>query len=320
MSADANDLAPTHARHAGMNPICRLFLLLLFFGSAGYFAYERDFVLAGLCAFTGVGAFSGYRAGLVYAMTWLAAIGTAILYAPGIGQTYESHFTNLLGTTGLLNRFVSIGIVGVLISFVLSSLAIMVVGRVLRKRPRLDSLNRWMGFAIGGVEGLAMCVCFLGGMLIIEPIEQERAPRRPESDRRGQMVSRLILTTAENTHASRVGHLIESYNPFVRLPQLNKVKEVQQTAEVLSDPAKIDGLLKHPSIQELQQRPEVKTAVAALKSDPKVQNILQSGRPMNREMAISLLSHPAILELVDQPGFLEEASKVIRGATKSGSM
>jgi hypothetical protein len=30
-------------------------------------------------------------------------------------------------------------------------------------------------------------------------------------------------------------------------------------------------------------------------------------------MAIVLLNHPAVLELVDEPGFIEEARKVIRG-------
>ena len=72
-------------------------------------------------------------------------------------------------------------------------------------------------------------------------------------------------------------------------------------------------MLRHPSIRQLQQRPEVKVAMDKLIEEPSIQEILRSQEKMNRSMAMSLLNHPALLELVDQPDFLSAAAKVIRG-------
>jgi hypothetical protein len=126
------------------------------------------------------------------------------------------------------------------------------------------------------------------------------------------MLSKFILAPAEKTRESRVGPVLETYNPFTRVPQLNRIQEVQQSVRVLSDPAKIEGLLHHPSMEQLQRRPEVRQAMQKLNSDPEIKNILHSGRSMDRTMAMTLLSHPAVLELVDQPGFMEEAVKVMQ--------
>jgi hypothetical protein len=55
----------------------------------------------------------------------------------------------------------------------------------------------------------------------------------------------------------------------------------------------------------------VRKAVDQLTSDPAIQQILRSGKKMDRSMAMTLMSHPAVMELVDQPGFLEQAAKAI---------
>ena len=47
--------------------------------------------------------------------------------------------------------------------------------------------------------------------------------------------------------------------------------------------------------------------------DPEIRSALHSGRSMDRSMAMMLLNHPAVLELIDQPGFIESATKAIRG-------
>ncbi len=148
---------------------------------------------------------------------------------------------------------------------------------MLEKRPRLDSLNRWIGFSIGGLEGLVAIVFFLGGMLIIEPMERERSGAARPADVRGRMLSKFILATAEKTRASRIGPVLETYNPFTRVPQLNRIQEVQQSVQVLSDPAQIEGLLHHPSMEQLQRRPEVRQAMQKLNSDPAIKRYLAFG-------------------------------------------
>ncbi|KKK73167.1 hypothetical protein LCGC14_2896540, partial [marine sediment metagenome] len=151
-------------------------------------------------------------------------------------------------------------------------------------------------------------------LFVIDPIENAHAQSRSADDTRRQFLSKAISTTTEYTRASRLGPIIDQYNPFVRIPSLNKLEEVQKSVRVLSDPRKIDRLLKHPSIQQLQRRPEVRAVVRKLNDDPEIRNVLRSGRRMDRSMAMTLLNHPAVLELIDQPGFMEEATKVIRDA------
>ncbi len=291
---------------------CRLFIGVLFIEPSLYFGWEGDYVLAAVCLVSGFTAFSGFRLGAVSILGSIGAIAAAIAYAPSIGYAQEVRFTQCFGTTGLLNRFLCVGVVGLAITLGVTGVVMFVAGKAFRKRPGLDKVNRWSGFGIGFVEGLAVCLFFLGGMLVLDPIEKEYGQSRSADDTRRQFLLKAISTTTEYTRASRLGPIIDQYNPFVRFPGLNKVEEVRKSVRVLSDPRKIDGLLNHPSIQQLQRRPEVRAAVKKLHDDPEIRNVLRSGRRMDRSMAMMLFSHPAVLELLDQPGFIEEATKVIR--------
>jgi hypothetical protein len=187
---------------------------------------------------------------------------------------------------------------------------------VVLNRPRVDTTNRWVGFVIGGLEGAVAVLLFLGGILILEPIERDRAQRRDPSDTRGRMVSEWILGITDGVYRSQIGPAIIANNPFKKIPQLNKVAELQQSVQVLSDPTKIDEMIHHPSIIKLQERPEMRRAVDRLNGDPTIQEVLRSGRPMDRAAVMTLMNHPAVLELIDQPDFLEEAYKVIQQSSQ----
>ena len=76
----------------------------------------------------------------------------------------------------------------------------------------------------------------------------------------------------------------------------------------------MNDVFGHPSILNLQQRPEIQKAVAELRSDESINDILTSGKPMDRSAAMTLLNHPAVLNLVDQPGFMEHADKAMEAA------
>lgn len=303
----------TRDRQTGMSLVWRLLFITLFFGSAGYFGYEGDWVLSAACVITGLGAFSGHRVGVVRALAWLAAFAVAIAYAPSLGQPHEWRFTEWFQTTGLMNRILAVGSVGIAISLGVGLVLTTIARRILDTRPRLDSLNRWAGFGLGAVEGAAIVAMVLGAALMLEPAERERAQQFAAlGQAQPPMVTKAILLTAEKTRESRLGEFVEQYNPFTQIPELNKVREVQQTAQVLSDPAKIEKLLHHPQIRQLKERPEMQQLMEKLDADPEIQKVLHSGKKMDKDMAMSLLSHPAVLELVDQPGFLEEAGEIIR--------
>jgi uncharacterized membrane protein required for colicin V production len=277
-----------------------------------YFGGAGDYVLAAACSISGFTAFMGFRVGAVVILGSVGAIGAAIAFAPPISYAHEFRFTEWFGTTGLLNRFLCVGVVGLTIALGITGLVILVAGRVFRNRTGLDMFNRWCGFGIGIVEGFVVCVLFLGGMLILDPIDTEAAQFQLADDSGKPFVAKAISSVTKYTRASRLGSFIENNNPFVHFPQLNKFEQVQKSMLVLSNPHKIDQLLNDPAIRELQRRPEVRTVIRKLMDDPEIREILQSDRLMDRSMAMTLLEHPAILELLDQPGFIEEATKVIR--------
>ncbi len=293
----------------------RLLIAIAFFGPAIYFGIQREYVLAGLVGASGFCAFSGFRMGAAAIVTSIVAIAVAVAYAPAIGYQQEWRFTEWFGTTGLLNRFVSIGAIGLGITLVTTLVVLMITGRTFRRHPSLDRLNRWLGFLIGGVEGVVATAFLLGGVLILEPIEHDRIHQQGPNGARSTRVSDLVLVTAEHIHNSKVGPYLEQYNPFIQFPELNKIEQVQKSVQVLSDPQKIERLMRHPEVRQLQNRPEVRTAVRKVMDDPEIRTVLHSGTPMNRSIAVMLLNHPAILELVDQPGFLEVATKAIRNTT-----
>lgn len=295
-----------------MNWKWRLLLSAALFGPAIYFGINGDSVAAFVIAVTAFSAFFGYRAGAVSIGGFLIAFAAAVTSAPRLGLAYEDRFADWFGTSGLANRALAIGSIGVVVSLVVSTFVIYLGNRILRRRSRLSALNRWAGFLIGAAEGIVVCFFFLGGMLIMEPTERRKAPRRDPNDRRGQLISKLVVETAARTRSSKLGPIITQYNPFTLFPSLNRMDDIQNSVEVLSDPNRVSDFLEHPSIQELKATPEVREAVDQLTQDPGVQQFLDQERPMDMEVAKTLLNHPALLELIDHPGFLEQAAEAIQ--------
>ncbi|QDT11244.1 CvpA family protein [Planctomycetes bacterium K23_9] len=286
-------------------------------GAIGYSVYLSDYVVAATVGVVLITAMMGYRMGLSRVVASLGALTVAFMYAPQLGITYENHFFEWFGTTGLLNRIIAISAIGFGIAMLATIVLSMITTRILRSRPRLARLNCWLGFTVGAAEGGLAVLLFLGGLLMVEPMQLQLAnadaaagdSARPVAS---QQMTEVILKVADQTHSSRLGPVIEENNPFEKFEPLKRFDEIQKSVRVLSDPQKINDLLHHPAINNLQERPEIKEAVANLMDDPEIREVLQSGASMDRNTAVQLLSHPAVLELIDRPGFLEEAGKIIR--------
>ncbi|MEM1069479.1 MAG: CvpA family protein [Planctomycetota bacterium] len=290
----------------------RTFLTLsaLIFGPAIFFKLQGDVITASVLTVSGMAAFAGYRSGALSIFALFGSATIAFWFAPSLGMSLEDSFSSWFGTTGLTNRMASI--LGIALAIVLFGAVLsLLVRRRLRRWPKLTAVNQWGGFSIGAIEGGLVMFLLLGGILMIEPRERERAPQRDPQDARGQMISRFILRTSAQTRQSLLGPTIVRYNPFKTIPQLSKFDEIQDTVQVLKDPNKIQSMLYHPSIRDLQKSPEVQRAVDELHADPEVAQMLRS-QQIDGSMAVKLMNHPALLNLIDQPGFLDRATSVIR--------
>lgn len=274
-------------------------------------AYYGDYVLSALFGITGVTALFGGRRGAAKIVSSLFALAVGIACAPKFAPMLEPKFTEQFGTTGLGNRILCLGIVGFGIWLILSWFINLLTNAVIKSVPQLDTANRWFGLLVGAVQGFVAAVLFIGGMLILEPAEAQRAADRDPNDAFGQYVSKTVLTVAEQTRASKAGPLFEEYNPFERIPRLQKIKEAQETIEVLQKPHAMDKLIQSPEAHKFLNRPEIRRALSQLETDEDVIAAIQGGKSMDMSTVRMLLKHPVILELFEQPGIMEDATELL---------
>ena len=320
MSDFSDSLAPTRFVPPKMSWAAWFLAVAAGSGAVAYGVYLNDYVIAATAAVALLSALTGFRMGLTRVGASLAAFTAAFMFAPQLGVTYESHFSQWFGTTGLLNRCVAVGTVGIVIFLVAALFMSAVASRILRSRPRLAWINSWLGFGTGAAQGALIVLIVLGGLLVVEPMQlqlanQDAGPSANQRPETAKKMTEAILLVTDHTHSSKLGSTIEKYNPFEHFEPLKKFEQVQQSVRVLSNPAKIDGLMRHPAINKLKERPEIKQAVANLMDDPEIREVLRGGATIQADQALQLLSHPAVLELIDQPDFVEEATRIIHEAS-----
>lgn len=280
----------------------------LFAAGISYYWMQEDHVTASVLAAVMVAGFSGYRMGAVKLLGFFGGAATAIAYAPDWGRSYEQQVAEFLGTTGLTSRVVGIGAIGIGITLG-TMIGMAIISRVLfEDRPVLESINRWLGFLFGGAQGTGIVLLLLGGILLVEPMAKERVAARTEGSAFAHAVSKRVVKVAAQTRASQVGPTVMEYNPFERIPQLARLREHMKLAR---DPQRLSRLMESPDFEQLTQRPAMRRAIDTLSSDAEIQQVLRSGEPIDSQTAMTLMSNPTIMKLLDEPEFVGEMSKLL---------
>jgi uncharacterized membrane protein required for colicin V production len=277
-------------------------------GATVYFGLAGDQVTATLVGVMLLAGLSGYRVGAFKLAGFFAGVAAATTFAPPLGSQLEPSCAQWLGTSGLMNRAVSIGSVGLGITLTAVVLVAVLSRRLLVERPRLTAWNRWIGFGLGGMQGTLIVLILIGGLLVVEPMAKKRVAARDADDAFGQAVAQQVVRITEQSRVSKVGPLLAAYNPFDHIPQL---AQMQQGVRVVSDPERVNRLIEHPAMEQLKESPAVRTAIDSLVVDPEILQVLESGRPIDSQTAMSLMNNPSILLLLDDPSFLTEMSKIV---------
>lgn len=282
--------------------------LVLFGLPAAACVWQGDFVLAALLVLIGCGCMSGFKVGAVKALATVAGIAAAVWFGPQLTGDLELKLTEWFSTTGLTNRLLSFGLIGLAMVSVSVFFSALISGWIFKKLPSVGSLNRGVGFLLGGAEAGVGILVLLGGLMVIQPMlpasTSEEAPVQ-------QAINSGVEKVIEHTESSYVGEIVEQYNPFVKFPQLNCFAHVQKTVAVLQDPEAVKQVINDPRIKTLQEDPTMQEAIGMLKSDKAINDILESGDISNQEKVMTIMNSPVVLHLLDQPGFVAEASKVI---------
>lgn len=280
----------------------------LFTAAISYFWMQEDHVTAAVLAVVMLSGFSGYRMGAAKLAGFFGGTAIAIAYAPTWGKMCEPKVGELLGSTGLMSRVVSMGAIGIGIALA-GMLVVAILARVLLEdRPRLEAMNRWCGFLLGGIQGTGLVLLFLGGLFVAEPMAKERVAARTADGAFARAVSERIVKVTAQTRNSRVGPLVIEYNPFQRVPQLAQMRESMTLAR---DPQKLNRLLDSPRLEQLRENDAMRQAIDSLTADAEIQQVLRSGKPIDSQAAMSLMNNPTIMKLLDEPDFVGEMSKVL---------
>lgn len=286
--------------------------LLLFGIPAGVCIYKGDLVTGIALAAVGLSCYLGYRTGAIRALASVGGIVAAVYFAPQWAPQVELMLAEEFALSGLLNRGVSLGLIGLAIIFVGFLIGRVVCRLFLSKDGRglLNGLNGWGGLMVMGAEAAVGIALLLGGILIISPEQEDLPPPAPTATLQERLNYQIDVVAAE-TRSGAIGQVLKEHNPFVKFPQLNQFKEIQQTVRTISDPAAMKQVITHPRIKELQDTPAVQAAITKLEADEVIQEIIGSGEPLDREKLMAILNSQVVMELLDEPDFRAQASAII---------
>ncbi len=287
-----------------MNP---WLLILVTLGTAtGAFLFFRqgDPVAAiGLVGIT-VTAMIAFKMGIVGILSSLLGIAAAIYLAPSAASFLEPYGNEYFQTTGLANRFLCIAVAGVLISMVVSMLVTAVLGGSISHRSRLAHANHYGGFVLGAAEGVVLVWLVLGGLLSMQlwqrGVEMEH-----------NAIAQSIDQWASRTRQSVLGPIVRDYNPFERIEPLAQTQKFPVAVRELTAPGGVDRLLADPQIRALGNDPAVSNAIKAIRSDPKLAEVIHGGQPVGRDELLHLMNSPSVMQLADNPEFRAQVQRVI---------
>jgi uncharacterized membrane protein required for colicin V production len=275
--------------------------------------YFGDYVLAGVLIAVGVGCLIGFRTGALKAVSSIALIVAAIYFSPQLLPYVEPKLNEWFEFSGLWNRiaaFVAIFFgIGLLLTITVSLLTWM----FLEKESTLDRSNKFLGMMIGGAEATLAAVLLLGGIQVVEPMLKPAQPKKADAAfaNLSDITFDTLADVSERTKTSLVGPILEEHNPFTKYPEYNPLPKVKRTVQLLSDPSRINDLLNEDgTLENIQASPAFAEAVNKLSLDPAMQKILSSNKPPSLNDIIELMKSESVLEILDEPGFMEEATRI----------
>jgi hypothetical protein len=231
----------------------------------------------------------------------LLAVATAL----PVGRACEGLVGSVLGTSGLVNRMVSIAVCAMVLMAVIATLMSIPIGRWLKTRPKLKRYDRLLGAGFGIAEGALAALFVIWGALAIEPLAAGNVARAadPDSGVQRSRVAQLALSFATSARESVVGRVAAPVNP---LRQMRALRLFERAEAVMSDPERREVFLNHPLMQQVRERPSVKRAAELLAADPLVN--LDDG--LSDEEVRTLLTSPRLLEILDETHVLSELSPI----------
>ena len=265
------------------------------------------FVTAAFLVIVGASVLNGRMLGAARVAAGVVGMLIAMLLAWPLGRALEGVFAAVCGTSGLINRMVSIGGSGVLVAALVGVGTSIPIRRYMKKRPDLQRYDRAIGTGLGTLEGVLFGVILIWGALAIEPLAARAIAQAadPEGRVKASPAARAVVAVARSARHSVVGRAAGVANP---LKSMRVVTLLDDAQDVLSDPAKREALLNHPTFMALQERQSVKDTLERLAAEP---GIVDLDDGIDEKEMRELIRNPRFLAILDETGLLSDMSALI---------
>ncbi len=239
-------------------------------------------VVLALCTLQGIARGATRIAGAVVGL--LAGLAVC---APA-GRAIESPVASVLGTGGVLNRALAMG----LCAFAVTLGVWLVVARLSKgARERWAGVKRWDGL-LGGVlglgEGAMLVLISLWLPMTLEPIAAPRAAENP--------VARGVAAWAKRVNESALGGFARATNT---LADSRLLRLIQDFAAVSRHQPAMRQFLASGVMTKIEELPSVKSGLEQLKSDAGLRAILERPGGLRTTDVQAILSSEALLRVLD---------------------
>jgi hypothetical protein len=223
----------------------------------------------------------------------------AVALAPALGRGFEGLFRGLFGTTGVLNRTISIAVVGLLIIVAGTTLLSIGARRFVKQRPELARVNKYAGAGMGLVEGTILGMAVLWTVLALEPIAAGQLTSQPsyvvpdEGDK-ANPVAKGLVSFADKVRDSALGGMAQATNPIEGARLLSLCNDFVAVAR---DEAAFDSFMQSPVMQEIKELPSMQAAMDRVKADPELANLVKDD--LTADAVRTVLGSKTILDIFD---------------------
>lgn len=252
-------------------------------------------VIAGACTLQGLWRGASEIVGVLVGM-----FVAAFLCRP-LGRAMEGAVSSLCGTSGLTNRFVSVGLVALLVSATISIAASVAFKRFWK--AKLGAWMRWnylVGAGLGLIEGAILSMLVLWTPLFVEPIARAEVSLDQQLGRSNEegenVMARRAASWATAVRESALGSVAIATNPTAASPI---VQLLEDFVAVSNDEEAMEHFVSSEPLQRLKNLPSVGEAIRRLEADPELTGLIKS--PSTSPPAANTPSGKAPLDDRDPP-------------------
>ncbi len=199
----------------------------------GFAAISDDRISAGCVFLVLCATYLGYRNGALKISTGVIGMLIAIRYAAPLAEMMAPCSVWLVNLPAPLQPLVILSIAFCLIAILVYSALRIASRRVFSSKPHWKAVDRWLGAALGLVEGVVISLLLLFSLVILEPIAQMqlRRPQEANSAELMQLVSTNIVDWSAQLRQSSMGTLMEEMDP-IRVHFANRVQDLSKAMKL----------------------------------------------------------------------------------------